>query len=446
MNLIFLLLTIASYWIKSETKQIISINQNEPDDIVKILPDDEKINEICEENYYWTLDMSKMGIKNLAANNFNNPQNIRCLNLEGNEIRNLPNDLFDVQHLSNLSYLNLTNNNLDINNLKFLNGHKNLKTLILDGNSKRILRFIPSILLPNLENLYLRNNHLYNKISYNDLLKNFPRLKKLFLTNNNDVYIDDYNRNINSNLTHIFIEKNRVSNFQYLLNIPSLTHLYFDDNTRNSFCLDYSNIKVLSLKNCKLTKLNLCDTLSSLNNLITLDLSQNQMTTLSVEQSNIFSFLQNLSLSYNFITEIPRNINNLQLKILSLSYNNITEIKERAFENSKNLQILSLRGNKISHLDVNSLAGLANLEILDLAKNHFTNLPFNWADKFFNLHYLNVNFNNFSSFTQLSLQNNIGLKNLHLRNNNISEIIMESLINLPSQLIIHVSPICSKKF
>ncbi|XP_043483210.1 toll-like receptor 13 [Leptopilina heterotoma] len=445
MKLQFFLITLTTLWLKIESKATISFNATEADDIIKILPEEENFDFECGDDYY-TLNLSRTGIRNLSPNNFNNPRFIYCLNLEGNEIRNLPSTIFDSQHLTNLLHLNLANNILDINHLEFLNGLKNLTTLILDGNSRNIIRFTPSFTLPNLKNLYLRKNRLYNRISYSNLVTNFPRLEKLYLTNNENVFIDDYinnSSNVNSSLSHIYIEGNRNSNFQQLLlNIKTLRQLYFDDNLRTQFCLSHSNVNVISMKNCKLRELNLCTTFTVLTNLTTLDLSHNELTTESIERSQIFSFLQNLSLSFNSINEIPRNIPNPSLRVLSLSYNNISKIAANAFRFSENLQILSLRGNKISHLHRNSLSGLNYLHTLDLAKNQLNILPINWFGQFYSLNYLNLNFNNFLSLNATSVKyNNTSLKNLHLRNNKFCSLTIRELNYLPFNLTIHVAPI-----
>ncbi|XP_043483208.1 chaoptin-like isoform X3 [Leptopilina heterotoma] len=448
-NYLLILLLIAYVNLaKSEKGEKISLNPNEPDDIVNVLPaeetEEEEFEKLCGKK---TIDMSQMGIRNLRRKNFENFQNIQCLNLAGNEISNISKEVFHSQNFENLLYLNLSRNSLDINKLDFINNHKNLKTLVLDTNSgnnndKKILK--PKFFLENLENLYLRNNNLTEINSWRKLLSENLRLKKLFLSDNK-IKHSDYSI-YNSALEYVQMEKNNLYSFVTVINLSNLTHLYFENGYGpNEICLfsnENSKLRVLSLKNCNLYDLgSVCLLTYPLKFLTTLDVSHNKLNRLSLTY-DLLPSLKNLSLSHNPLYSVPENLAKFpDLKVLSLSYCNISEITSDTFEKFTNLQILSLRGNKITKLDFT--LNLPNLRILDLAENQLQILPINWFANLNSLRYLNLNSNSFSSMDALNLENQLELKNLedlHLRNNNIMSIRIVPL-NLSSELTIHVGPI-----
>lgn len=185
-------------------------------------------------------------------------------------------------------------------------------------------------------------------------------LKKLDLSNKNISLlniIDDY-----TNITLLDLSNNKLSklpnNFNKLF--PNLKILFLTNNLFEDIpeCLLYSKITILSIKNNKIQKIdNLPITINWLmatNNNIT---NINYIT-------NLIN-LRKLSLSGNFISEIPEEINKLHnLELVRFSNNNITIINKNCLELPK-LTYIALGGNPIFP-DIYKTIPIINIENIKL--------------------------------------------------------------------------------
>ena len=110
--------------------------------------------------------------------------------------------------------------------------------------------------------------------------------------------------------------------------------------------VELRNLQRLHMVNCRLHEINV-DAFQQLSNLIELDLSQNDLTTLPT----------------------PALVNTPILRKLSLANNKIRAIKNEPFGKLNQLQSIDLSRNGIEFIDSNSFVGIRNLKHLYLHEN-----------------------------------------------------------------------------
>lgn len=187
---------------------------------------------------------------------------------------------------------------------------------------------------------------------------------------------------------------------------------------------ELNGLKYLDLGSNNLT--NLAETtFTGLVNLHTLILNSNNLQTLKPSTFKPFtSSLHNLDISYNQLTEIPKEISNLKnLAVLDLSNNQLQTLNPQSFSNNilNSLQILNLESNQIFQIE---LPDFANLKFLSLSNNRLTELKSSQFQRMnqptisdIKLDYnsiKNIALNTFEGFTKL--------KSLDLSGNHISQI------------------------
>jgi len=146
-----------------------------------------------------------------------------------------------------------------------------------------------------------------------------------------------------------------------------------------------NNLKMITINgkkyNNNITKLNLSyneltelpKEIGKLSQLTYLNLSYNKLTELPKEIGNLTQLTQ-LYLHNNNLTELPKEICNLtQLTSLDLSHNKLTQLPKEIC-NLTQLTELYLYNNKLTHLPV-EIGQLSQLTYLDLSNNNLTELP-----------------------------------------------------------------------
>lgn len=99
------------------------------------------------------------------------------------------------------------------------------------------------------------------------------------------------------------------------------------------------------------------------------DLSHNQLTSISTTSNGKVLHIKSLTLSANQMTSVP-SLPESHLMYLNLDGNPITEIQEGDFAQLKDLQVLSLSGlDKLHQIQPYSFNRLQNLQVLDLSNN-----------------------------------------------------------------------------
>lgn len=118
----------------------------------------------------------------------------------------------------------------------------------------------------------------------------------------------------------------------------------------------------------------------------TFDISGNEILTLNLTQSNIsvlkpnsfvgLVFMKNLLLQKNLITTIsPTTFKGIQeLLFLNMEKNKIETLQNDCFKELIKLQTLNLNDNQIEHIETNSFNGLDSLTELDISNNKITNI------------------------------------------------------------------------
>lgn len=160
-------------------------------------------------------------------------------------------------------------------------------------------------------------------------------------------------------------------------------------------------------------------TIGKLTKLQFLDLSNNQITSLS---SDFWSFgsLKNLNLSFNQISQnLPSNVGNFGLlETLDLSFNNFTENIPESISSLSNLQVLKLNHNGFLSNVPTGILNCHSLVSIDLSSNRLTgSLPDGFGSSFSKLKSFNIaknlingrgsDFDGMISVTYLNISNNL---------------------------------------
>lgn len=344
---------------------------------------------------------------------------IKNINLQSNLLDKIPTELFDNVPL--LECLNVAGNRIPYEEL-FNFGHLKLKSLIVDHQSNideyNMLntRFdYTTSHFPKLERLHVNGISRFMLDRFPKHI--FPQLNILFLTDNDIKNIEkNFISYLPTSLQRLHLERNAIHNFD-VDNVGNLIALHLDQNPLQSIHIgsNYTDLQILSLKNCDLNS-QILQNLSDfyLNNLNTLDISENHLNYIPDNLFNSVINVENLLLSNNLITQIPH-LNNLhQLDSLSLSYNRI-EIVSNIESNT--LRILNLEGNTIRQITESSFIYLPMLKELDLSNNKLEYVAPKWALGLENLEQLNLRFNRFAKFTDISLTSFVDLRNLFIKGN-----------------------------
>ena len=353
-----------------------------------------------------------------------------AINLQENGIYRIAPGSFDS--VPNVQYLDLSRNRLSF--CDFFNYGsclQNLVTLVIEENR------LPGDSLdhdiskagcfPQLRHLYIRKDRI-RRLKFS-LRQSFPNLVSLHLSDN-EIDTCAFLRDIPSTLTHLHIERNRISTISSTI-VRNLKTLNADGNIIGSICykncretslklLGTTKLEVLSLAENKITQIEACafrDTYS----LTSLNLSSNSIETVHSSTFTSLRALAQLYLDNNLLVSMPNLNGNWYLKTLSLRNNKLTVIRRESFSNVKTLQRLLLGGNRIQNIQCNTFADLTWLQELDLSNNELESLPSGWMRGLVNLKYIDLRSNRFTYVYQLSLSTSISLSTIYLQNNKITQ-------------------------
>uniref|UniRef100_A0A672NC31 Protein flightless-1 homolog n=1 Tax=Sinocyclocheilus grahami TaxID=75366 RepID=A0A672NC31_SINGR len=174
-----------------------------------------------------------------------------------------------------------------------------------------------------------------------------------------------------------------------------------------------------SLRWLKLNRTGLCylpEELSSLQKLEHLSVSHNSLTTLHGELSSLPNLRAVVARANNLKNSgVPDDIFQLDdLSVLDLSYNQLTEIP-RDLENSRNMLVLNLSHNSIDNIPNQLFINLTDLLYLDLSDNTLDSLPPQMR-RLVHLQTLILNNNPLMHAQLRQLPAMVALQTLHLRN------------------------------
>ncbi|XP_039601368.1 transforming growth factor beta activator LRRC32 [Polypterus senegalus] len=327
------------------------------------------------------LDMSYNFLQNLTDEFLSYYTSIHELNLYNNEVSFVQPGLF--KDFANLENLDLSKNHLDqFAQLTYGIGPlPKVKTLDLSSNG--LYSSMPPVFLHNasaLLNVSLSRNSI-TKID-KDTFSGASALKSIDLSNNVILEIEDGAFDSLPDLTELNLSTNSITcivDFNLiqlkLLNLSKNSiesfHTTDSENEHNLLYLDLSENKILYFP-----------VLPKRNKLIYLDLSRNLLQTVSAgpltdDPSYIsYSWFAETTSSWNkTISGSGTETNLTKLLYLDLSYNEIKSISDKFFSTMRSLELLNLSNNCLVSFTVGSDT-LNSLDTLDLNFNALQNLSF----------------------------------------------------------------------
>ncbi|XP_014470842.1 PREDICTED: leucine-rich repeat-containing protein 15-like isoform X2 [Dinoponera quadriceps] len=401
---------------------------------------------LCESNLL-SLNFSNAVITKIGQD-FIGSQLITCLDLRKNQIEVIAPNAFSK--LPKLKKLYLSNNKFSTaRDIFTFGGHETLEILTANNAVRNAIYIditIPGS-YPNLEILFARENG-FKDITATEKSP-FPKLKILDLSGNR-MTDTKFKNLLPSSLEHIYLNDNSFSTLKSLSKGSNVTTLILDNN-RFTMIRDFSNnpndigLWLSAFHNLRHLSVagNMISTIysdfSGLNNLTYLNLSRNEISSLSSGAFQKLLQLETLDLSQNKIQEVIKMSSAINVTTLLLSCNKIQKVPANAFQQMPELRELSLKANLIEEVDVNSFAYLNYLETLDLSDNKLSSLPEGWTGAFNSLQILDLSENKFTSLESLSLSNTLPLVEVYLMANPLKYLDAGSFDNLPKNVTVDLA-------
>ncbi len=284
----------------------------------------------------------KPTLTSLKSGDFAGMTDLRELDLQNNEISELPADVFDG--LDELRALRIGGNNIE-----------ELPAAIFSG-------------LPNLQGLFSDGNRL-TKIEA-DWFEGFEggeRLSLFVFFGNDIAEIDvDTFQGLTAHGMTVDLSYNKLRTLPVGL---------FDGMSPRHITLHFNEIE--SLPTGLFDKMTADRSTGPNTSLNRLNLNDNNLTTLP---SNIFDELTGLldaNLHRNSLTSLPNGVfaNNVALKRLRLGHNQLTTLPQGIFSGPNDLTVLDLKHNRLASLDGTGIETHSQIFRLHLDNNRFTKLP-----------------------------------------------------------------------
>ena len=226
-----------------------------------------------------------------------------------------------------------------------------------------------------------------------------------------------------------------------------LNNKVFDQEELHNFgCINFTNLKQLSLVNCKIQSLTFLN-YPPLYNLQEINLQNNNISyfdDLYLNKLEIFDLSYN-NLSKNMFSENNKqkivDVNLSSLKILNLSNNKIEDISILCQFKIESLLELYLNNNEIENINAFNSISCGKLRILNLRNNKINDISI-FADLSFCNNIENIDLMN-NEIVNLNILRNISLprlKILNLLNNDINDYTVFKLIFFPKLQILYAFP------
>ena len=298
--------------------------------------------------------------------------------------------------------LSLSNNKISFINSKLLS---DLQLKFLDLSFNRIISLIGFEKFKLLEELNLSNNYIGDdQLKY---LSSLSKLKTLNLSNNNlkSEEIKNIIYNIKS-IQKINLSNNNIE--QLIFNkTKGLIELELDNNKLNylSFNSNDKSFEYLMYLSVNENKLKAIDNINNLINLEYLSLSVNELKTINFSKLTKLKYLQMKS---NLLEKFTVNKSNQLLQYIDLSFNNISSltimgecssVKNLIVDNNK---LIGINFGEINNINVNNNINnnkFQNIELLDISFNLINDIKF--LIFFKNVQKLNISFNNIDNLIDL---------------------------------------------
>lgn len=329
---------------------------------------------------------------NLTDSTFFELNQLKRLHIRLNDFSNISNDAFN--RLNYLEYLLI----FDSNNLSHItfSGKPHLKFLLLSGLNNSSFQpdisLIPSLSVFSIKNIFTKSisNEYLGSLKHSNLKTlnldycNLPHFDTSFLAGLTalqtftakacEIESIRFSENL-SNLNTLVLKKNNFKTLDSTISLlKGLKILVLSSNSR----LKSSPNMFMGLDNLESLKLSKCDSLSrihrkmfnGLHNLLDLDMSDCELTSIHLQTFYHTPKLIKLNLSNNNLNLKNTNAvhNLIHLKELNLSNNKIEyfNIEESMFENLVSLEVLDLTKNGIGAIEINLLEYLKKLRVLTI--------------------------------------------------------------------------------
>lgn len=150
-------------------------------------------------------------------------------------------------------------------------------------------------------------------------------------------------------------------------------------------------------------------------NLESLDLTENDLSGISLHNISKPLQIKILDLHNNFISLLPEKLNIAmpKLEVVHLDRNALVRLPA-SFRGLERLQHLNLRDNFLSEIAVNAFENLTMLDFLDLAKNQITTIDSKLFETCTQLTHLDLSFNHFTMLPETSFGTLLQLRKLFL--------------------------------
>ncbi|XP_037552186.1 leucine-rich repeats and immunoglobulin-like domains protein 3 [Nematolebias whitei] len=352
----------------------------------------------------WTvrLNLSHNKLQELDRNLLSKLQNLSELNLNYNEMKEIP-DL--GSYASNITTLFLANNRITRISEERLGPFLALQTLDLSNNKITEIKASSFPALP-LKNMFLNNNRISSLES------------RCFSS-------------LSSTLQVLQLNRNRISTIQTKnLELPNLQHLDLSRN-RIRWLEGLTFQDMVALRSLKIQRNGLRHLLDGaffgLRNMEVLEVDYNNLTEVNKGWLYGLESLQQLHLGHNSISRIQPDTWECCQKLnkLNLSSNHLSRLEESSFVGLGLLGELLIGNNRVSFIADGAFRGLFNLQMLDLQNNEISwtiedmNGPFSALDK---MKTLFLQGNQIRSVTKKSFSGLDTLQHLDLSNNAIMSI------------------------
>lgn len=302
------------------------------------------------------------------------------------ELRLCRNELSDFPHialynLSTLESLDLARNQLASIDFFKLSGTLNLRQLILRDNKITALSGFNAVNLTQLDSVDLSGNLLLSLPA--NFLRHSINLQKVHLSNNRFLQIPSSALSDVSipRLSWLNLTGNPINRIYTVKEerYPYLKELYIcQTNLSILTSKDFEAFQALQhlhLVNNRITRIS-PGAFKSLTNLLTLDLSVNELEMLPKERLQGLRLLRFLNISHNTLKDLEEfSVDLLEMQTLDLSFNQLDRISKKTFRNLHGLLELFLMGNRMTVLSNDAFRFLRKLHVLDLRKNYFELVP-----------------------------------------------------------------------
>lgn len=395
------------------------------------------------------LKITNQKIRTILATTFHNLTTLEYIDLSGNNIEALPNDVFAQN--KNLKWINLSRNKCESLPNGFLANRSKLEGVHIIENG---VSSLPEDLFHESKNLKVLN------MSSNALTKlpeaifhNLQKLERLGLSQNSLVSLSEKQFVNTTNLLELDLSTNRLENIperifrnqnrlqilnlhnNCLTSLPngtfsqlkSLTELYLSHNRLRDIpeiiFWDLQHLQILSLWKNQLKIL--CEQqFINLTEIIHLDLHENQLDAMPMRIFQSQSQLKIVKLRENHLKRLPNDlfVNASELMFIGLEHNQLDTLPHGIFRNQRKLEYAYLTNNSFTELSGDLFNNATNLMGIHLSKNQLRAISPAFIRNQVNLEFIALDGNSLTTLPRNLFDHSTKLNYINLWNNRLHEI------------------------